>query len=109
MVGPDKTGTIDGAGETNLGEAGSRRVSSWLIQFEDNSFSGSITVKAAAAGGSNTALAVGYKDMETSAVATSAITGNRLILVDSSGCDVQIDCTAYTSGDIAYTAIPLIG
>ena len=109
MVGPAKTGTISAAGETNLGPAAGSRVSSWLIQFDTAAFTGSVTIKAAAQDSINTALAVGYKDMETSAVATAAVTGNALVLVDSSGCDIQLDCTAYTSGDLNYTAIPLVG
>ena len=109
MVGAVKTGTISAAGETDIGPAGGSRVSSWLIQFEDASFSGSVTVKGAAQDTAYTALAIGYKDMATSAVATAAITGNALILVDSSGCSIQLDCTSYTSGDLNYTCIPLVG
>ena len=56
-----------------------------------------------------TGLAVAYKDMETGLNATAAITDSGLILVDASGIDITLDCTAYTSGSLTFTARPMIG
>lgn len=106
---PVRTGTIDAAGQTDLGLAVSGKVCSWLIQFESASFSGSVTIKGAAADTVNTALALAYKNMVTGENATAAITGNALVLVDGSGCGVQLDCTSYTSGELGYTARAMIG
>ena len=112
MVGPNKSGTISATGQVNLGPAALKRVSSWLIQFQASTspaWSGSITIKGAATDTANTVIALGYKGMDTSAVETAAITTNDLVLVDSSGVDVQLDCTSYTTGSMAYTAVPLLG
>lgn len=109
MTGGKKTGAIAATGQTQLGQASGRRVSSWLIQFESASFSGSVTIKSAASDTNYTAIAVGYKDMNTGTNSTSAITGNALVLVDSSGVDVQLDCTSRSAGTLNWTAIPLVG
>lgn len=109
MVGPKYEGTINGAGQVNLGCAAGSRVSSWVVQFESSSFSGSLTIKSAVQDSDYTRLAVGYKDFVTGTASTAAITGNALVLVDSSGVDVQLDCTAYTSGSLTYKAVPLVG
>ena len=108
MVGPIKTGSIGATGQTALGTAAGSRVCSWLIHF-DGTFTGSVTIRGAAVDTAYGAVALGYKDMSTSAVATAAITADAVVLVDSSGIDVQLDCTSYTSGALNYTAIPLVG
>ena len=106
---PVRTGTIDETGQTDLGLPISDKVCSWLIQFESASFSGSVTIKGAAADTANTALALAYKNMVTGENSTSAITGNALVLVDGSGVSVQLDCTSVASGSLAYTARPMVG
>jgi hypothetical protein len=87
----------------------SDRVCSYLIHFQSASFSGSVTIKGGVIDKAYTLIALGYKDMETGDNATAAITGNALVLVDASGINVVLDCTAYTSGTLAYTAVPLVG
>jgi hypothetical protein len=87
----------------------SDRVCSYLIHFQSASFSGSVTIKGGVADGSLTGMAVAYKDMETGLNATAAITDSGLILVDASGIDITLDCTAYTSGSLTFTARPMIG
>lgn len=110
MVGQTKTGTIDAAADYHLGEAASSRVSSWAVELISDSFVGSITVKAkGSASRDGTLQNKGYKNQVTEAAATAAITGTALILVDSSGLDVVLDCTAYTSGDLHYVATPVVG
>ena len=110
MVGQMKSGTIDEAGQTALGSAASSRVSSWAIEFISSSFSGSVTIKAKGADSRDGTLQnKGYKNQVTEAAATAAITGTGLVLVDSSGLDIVLDCTSYTSGDLNYVATPLVG
>lgn len=107
-AGPGKTFTVDATGQTNLGEAvPGGVVSSWAIEFISSSFSGSVTIRAKSSFSTQTTYqAKGYKDQTTDTVATAAITGNALVLVDSTGLDVQIDCASYTSGDLIVTATP---
>ena len=112
MVGPVITGSVGATGQFQLGEAAAGRVSSWLVQFQSASFSGSVTIKGKAsanAASAYTLSALGYKDMATSAVATAAITGNALVLVDGSGLNVILDCTSFTSGSLGFVALPLVG
>lgn len=110
MVGQVKSGTISATGQIHLGQPASGRVSSWAIEFVSAAFSGSVTIKAKGADSQQTTLQnVGYKNQVTEAAATAAITGTGLVLVDSSGLDTVLDCTAYTSGDLHYVATPLVG
>jgi hypothetical protein len=106
---PPVTGVIDATGQTLLAIPVSDRVCSYLIQFESASFSGSVTLKGALSGSGYTQTALAYKNMATGASATDAITGSGLVLVDASGCDVVLDCTSAASGELAFTAIPLVG
>ena len=112
MVGPVKSGTITSTTPVVLGSAAGSRVSSWLIHFEETStITGAITIAGKAAdrsAGAYTTIALGYKDMNTSAVATATITGDALVLVDSSGVDVILETTV-SAGTMSYTAIPLVG
>src|SRR5688500_8926143 len=103
------TGVIDADEEFNLPNPMADRVCSYLIQFESASFSGEVTIKGAALDSKNTLLALAYKNMSTGLNATAAITGNAAVLVDAAGLGLVLDCTAYTSGSLAYTAVPLIG
>lgn len=109
MSRPITTGTISGTGQTTLPLPVSDRVCSYLVHFQSSSFSGSVTIKGGVADGSRTSLAVAYKDMTTGLNSTAAITGNALVLVDASGIDLTLDCTAYTSGSLGFTARPMIG
>lgn len=90
-------------------------VSRWLVQLVSSAFSGSITVKARRAGTSDTSLAVPYIRLHLNGVAgdatqvSTAITGTSLILVDATEMDVDIHCTAFTSGTMALKAAPVIG
>lgn len=102
-------GSITATGQVTLANPMVDRVCSYLIQFESSSFSGSLTIKGAAVGTNYTLTALGYKDMSTGLNATAAITGNKLVLVDSAGIDVTLDVTSYTSGTLRYTAVPMIG
>lgn len=103
------TGTIIGTGQTGLPNPMSDRVCSYLIQFESSSFSGSVTIKGSAIDSAHTLIALGYKNMSTGTNATTAITGNALVLVDAAGINTVLDCDNYTSGTLAFTAIPLVG
>lgn len=116
MVGPVKSGEITATGDTLIGQASGRRVSSWLIHFSDNSSTtASITIRGKAAdrsAGAYGMVAMGYKDMATSAVDTSAITTASLpkaVLVDSAGMEIVLDTTAIAAGGVRYTAVPLLG
>ena len=105
------TGTIDATGQTELPIPVSDRVASYLIQFESVSFDGSVTIKGAALDTSDdfTPIALAYKNMNTGVNATAAITGSALVLVDSAGVGVSLDCTSYTDGELRFKAVPLIG
>lgn len=109
MSRPPVTGNIDATGQFSLPNPVSDRVCSYAIQFESASFSGSVTIKGAVIDKNYTLSALAYKDMATGENATDAITGNALVLVDASGVDVVLDATTVNSGDLAYTAIALVG
>lgn len=104
-----RTGTINATGQYILGLPVSDRVSTWVIQFEDSSFSGSVTIKGAIADSTYTLKSLAYKDMTAGTNSTSAITGSALVLVDSSGLVMVLDCTSYTSGSLSYIARPMVG
>lgn len=104
-----ETGVIDAATQYELGNPMIDRVCSYTIQFQSTDFVGSVTIKGAVDGTAFTTLALAYKNMSTGLNATAAITGNALVLVDASGIGISLDCTAYTSGSLAYKAVPLIG
>ncbi len=73
------------------------------------SFSCSVTIKGSVIDSNYTLIALGYKNQATGTNATAAITGNALVLVDAAGLNVVLDCTSYTSGSLAFTAIPMVG
>ena len=109
MVGAKKTGTVNSTEDISLGPAAGSRVSSWLVQLEaDGSWSGTCTPKGAAQDSNNTLINLGFKDMNTSAVSTTAPTTDALILIDSSGVDVVLSFSR-SAGTMTYTAIPLVG
>lgn len=115
-AGPGRIGTIDAEGQTYLGSGVGSRVSSLKVQFESQSFTGEISIKGRAhrvegfdTESDRTLLALAYKDDSTGALATAAITGNKSILVDSSGMDVYADCTSLATNSMDFTAIPLLG
>lgn len=102
------SGTISSTSVVSLPNPVSDRVCSYLIHFESSSFNGSVTIKGAAIDTAFTLSALAYKNMATGLNATTAITGNALVLVDSAGINVVLDATV-TSGSLRYVAIPLIG
>lgn len=105
-----RKGTIDAAGQTDIGDAAGGSVSRWAIQFTvPSAFSGSVTIKGRVRGSGNDPVAIAYVDFADGTTKTAAITGAALLLVDASGLDVELDCTAYTSGELQYDALPLIG
>lgn len=103
------TGAIDEVGQTVLPLPVSGKVCSWVVQFEDNSFTGSVTIKAHVADSSHPSTAVAYKDMTTGENATAAFTGSGLALVDSAGLNIILDCTAASAGSLLFSARPMIG
>lgn len=112
MVGPIKSGTISATGTVNLGEAAGSRVSSWLVHLDgDGSWSGSCQPVGKAAAREAGALAtvnLAYKNMATGAVATAALTGDSLILIDSAGTEVILSFTR-SAGNMTYVAVPVVG
>jgi hypothetical protein len=104
-------GVIDEQGQWELPIPVSDRVASYLIQFESESFNGSVTIKGAAldTGEDFTPLALAYKKMTTGLNATAAITGNALVLVDSAGVGISLACTSYVGGEMRFKAVPMIG
>ena len=117
MSGMTRTGTLTAAtGQTYLHSGQGGKVGSLFVQFE---FSGSpaanhsITLKGRASrdgtGIDKTLLAVGYKDYQTGANATAAITANKSVLIDASGQDIFADVTTVTTGSVTFTVTPLLG
>ena len=103
------SGSIAAVGQTSLPNPVSDRVCSYLIHFESSAFNGSVTIKGGVIDKAYALSALGYKNMATGENATAAITGSGLVLVDASGCDITLDCTARTAGSLAFTAVPLVG
>lgn len=102
------TGAITATGAIELGNPMVDRVCSYAIQFQSESFDGSVTIKGAVDGTAFTTLALAYKNFTTGVNSTAAITGNALVLVDASGIGISLDATV-TSGTLRYSALPLIG
>ena len=102
------TGTISATGVTSLPNPVSDRVCMYLIQFESASFSGSVTIKGAALDSNFSQIALAYKNMNTGVNATTAITGNGMVLVDAAGINVALDATV-ASGTLRFVAIPMVG
>lgn len=114
MSGPGRTGTIDAEQPYHLGSGQGGRVGSLVVQFESNSFTGQISIvgrtqRVNEDDVDRSLLAVAYKDFQTGANATAAITGNKSVLIDASGLDVYADCTSLATGSVDFTAIPLAG
>lgn len=117
-MGPEKSGTYGTAATTQIhvGGGSDQRVRSLRIAFEYSSSpacDASITIKgkptAGAQGDQYTLLALGFKDNQTGANSTSAITASKSVLVDASGMDVFLDVTTLTTGSFDWTALPLLG
>lgn len=109
------TASIGAANTYILRPAGHGVVSRWRISLVSSSFVGSLTVKARAAGSTDTFRAVPYIKLHLNAAVgdasqvSTAITDSSLIEVDSTGMDVAVDCTSYTSGTMALDARPVLG
>jgi hypothetical protein len=103
------SGSIAATGQTVLPLPVSDRVCSYLIHFNSAAFSGSVTIKGGVDDKNYALSALAYKNMATGENATDAITGSGLVLVDASGCNVVLDCTAYVSGGLSFTAMPRVG
>lgn len=110
MVGAAKTGTISSTQMVSLGEAAGSRVSSWLVQLDaDGSWNGSVQPVGRAASCQLTVTPnLAYRNMTTGDIATAALTGDSLVMVDSSGMEVSLDFTV-VAGSITYHAIPVVG
>lgn len=117
-MGPEKKGSYGTAATTqiHLGGGSDQRVRSLRVAFEYSSSpacDASITIKGKPTAGEQgdiyTLLALGFKDNQTGANSTSAITASKSILVDASGLDVYADVTTLTTGSFSWSALPLLG
>jgi hypothetical protein len=106
--GPTTT-TIDAVATHNLGDVDPGFVGRWAVQFKSSSFVGSVTIKARVPRSGMDAVAVAYIDFADGTIKTAALAGDALVLIDCSGLELILDCTAYTSGSLAVAALPLIG
>lgn len=103
------TAVVSATGEVNLGNASEGAVSRWAIQLDESAGGDvSVTVKGRIMQSEADYVAIAYTDMADGATKTAALTADALILVDSSGLDVQLDVTV-TSGTLTYYAWPLAG
>jgi hypothetical protein len=108
------TTTISSAAATSLGDSGTGRRCTKVIQLTSSSFSGTITVKGRRSGSSATPVPIPYKSryvngaVGTEAYVTTAITNTSTIEVNASGLDIILDTTAaYTSGSMAVDYVDL--
>jgi len=105
-----------------LGDASDGLVGTFAVHFvDDNTFSGSVSVKARSRAISNGAstpafLAIPYLPLNLNGSAgtygtgvTTAITTNSIILVPASGLEIALDCTSYTSGSATVYVTPVVG
>ena len=118
-----KNGSITATGATRLGTQAMGSVGRWIVQLSGTwaatiKFEGIVEQVAAPAGGANgdaqgsgltlasNATGIATTNITTQAVVSGAtgVTANGLYWVDGSGMDVQIDCTAFTSGTIVWDA-----
>jgi hypothetical protein len=102
-----KSGNISAVSTVNLGNAGAGYRSRWLIQFKNNAFTGSVTIKGQPTGGALGYVATYYLDMADGTNKATAITGAALILADASGLDIQLDVTAASAGSLDWEAAPM--
>lgn len=118
MSAPAKVGTISAETQYHLGSGLGSRVSTLMIQFESQSFTGEVSILSRTQRGGDdsdsdvdrTLLTQYYTDEQTGDGAdTAAITGNKSIRVDASGKEIYADCTSLATGSLDFTAIPLLG
>jgi hypothetical protein len=84
----------------------------WYIRAVSSSFVGSITIKARPSGSgdafSNVEYFTAIDDAEVAA-GTAIANSSFWIWVDGTAKDIDIDCTAYTSGTLDVSCIPVVG
>lgn len=116
-------GLINAADTYILGDASQAFVGTYAIQLIDNSFVGTIVVKARSrASGLAVTVAtafveIPYLPLNTNGTVTASfpaysdadITEGCLILVPATGLTVALDCTAYTSGNFRAYVQPVAG
>jgi len=105
-VGPSKSETFTDAGTMLLGEAAPGRVGRWAVHIQGSGWTGAVTPKAAV--GDQTAIAIAFYDVVAGAMATEAPSADGVILVESSGLDVELGVTA-TAGSVTIEAVPIVG
>jgi hypothetical protein len=109
------TFTVNAANDYLLGDAHHADVSAMLVELVSDSFVGSITVTGRALGSSAAFVAIPYRPKHLNGVVGdnvpvgTAITDTSVILIDAAGMEIDIDCTAYTSGSMAGRVIRLVG
>lgn len=115
VTSPTFTATVNAANDYTLPPASEGVVSRWVIELISNTFVGSITIKARLAGNAQTLMAIPYiglfvnNAVSTGLPISTAITNTSLIEVDSTGQEVSVSCTAFTSGSMTLTARPVQG
>lgn len=112
----DKQFTVNAADDYFLGNQQSFSMNRYIISIiDDNSFNGSITIKARPQGTSVTPVGILYKprylngSIGDEVPVNTAITTTSIIEVDASGLDIDVDCTSYTGGSATVYVSKLKG
>jgi hypothetical protein len=106
---------IDGANAYIIGGQKQGQATLLLIDLRSTAFSGSITVKARAAGSANTPVAIAYRKRYLNGAVgdetfvSTAITTDSIIEVNAAGVDVVLDCTSFVSGLATATVRNITG
>ena len=107
------TNTYTTAGVRNIGEAAEGAVGSWVLQISGTG-TYSLTLRKKIRRGTvadSAAPTTYYENFATgvSVAAGTAITGALLVKVPCDGCDLILDITAVSGGNIVIEAEPLLG
>ena len=107
---PAKSGTINAVAAHVLGDASDAIVSRWAVQMVSSSFVGTVIIKGRVTGSAMAFVAIAYVDLaDGSTKSASLVDTGGIYLIDASGLDVELDCTAFSSGSLTFSAIPLEG
>ncbi len=109
MPAPGTSGTLAAVATANLGDASADSVSWWIVQIS-NTFVGTVGFLGSVDGTNEKALAFVTCGSTAPGTPVLSVTAPDICYVDAKGLTyVKVNCSAYTSGTITYTARPIRG
>jgi hypothetical protein len=87
---------------------GSGQYTALLVQAVFGTYDGSFTIEGAVHESGATKITMGYENRLTGAIASAAITADAIIVIPTSGLDVQIATAGRTTGTLTLYVIPIL-